>query len=587
LNYAVIADAYEKIEATTKRLEMTDLLVDLLKKTSKNVISKVVYLTQGKIYPDFVGLEIGVAEKLAIKALRRASGRGQSEIEEDLQKSGDIGETAQRLLDKKKQTTFFQKVLTVQHVYATLVKMAKTTGSGAVDSKMALLAGLLSDASPQEAKYIMRTVTGNLRLGIADMTVLDALAIAYGGGKENRELLERAYNISSDLGRVANVVVEKGLAGIKKFQVVIFEPIRPMLAERLSSPEEILEKLGGKCVAEYKYDGERVQAHKKGTEVILYSRRMERISDQYPDAIELVRNTVNAKEAILEAECVAVDVETGELLPFQELMHRRRKYGVAEAMEQYPVSLFMFDALYVDGYDLTLEAYPTRRRMLEKTIKEDDRVKPAKQIKTNNLKELEAFFEEAIENGCEGLICKSVAADSVYQAGARGWMWIKYKRDYKSEMTDTVDLVVVGAFHGRGKRAGAYGALLLAAYNKGKDTFETVTKLGTGFTDEDLKKLPELLKQHVVPHKPSRVQSTLTADVWFEPKVVLEVLGAEVTLSPIHVCALDSIRKGSGLAIRFPRFTGNYRTDKAAEDATTDLEIVEMYRNQLKQIGAS
>jgi DNA ligase-1 len=587
LDYVIIADAYEKIEATTKRLEMTDLLVELLKKTPKNVIAKVVYLTQGKIYPDFVGLEIGVAEKLAIKALRRASGRGQSEIEEDLQKSGDIGETAQRLLDKKKQTTFFQKVLTVQHVYATLVKMAKTTGSGAVDSKMALLAGLLSDASPQEAKYIMRTVTGNLRLGIADMTVLDALAIAYGGGKENRELLERAYNISSDLGRVANVVVEKGLAGIKKFQVVIFEPIRPMLAERLSSPEEILEKLGGKCVAEYKYDGERVQAHKKGTEVILYSRRMERISDQYPDAIELVRNTVNAKEAILEAECVAVDVETGELLPFQELMHRRRKYGVAEAMEQYPVSLFMFDALYVDGYDLTLEAYPTRRRMLEKTIKEDDRVKPAKQIKTNNLKELEAFFEEAIENGCEGLICKSVAADSVYQAGARGWMWIKYKRDYKSEMTDTVDLVVVGAFHGRGKRAGAYGALLLAAYNKGKDTFETVTKLGTGFTDEDLKKLPELLKQHVVPHKPSRVQSTLTADVWFEPKVVLEVLGAEVTLSPIHVCALDSIRKGSGLAIRFPRFTGNYRTDKAAEDATTDLEIVEMYRNQLKQIGAS
>ena len=203
------------------------------------------------------------------------------------------------------------------------------------------------------------------------------------------------------------------------------------------------------------------------------------------------------------------------------------------------------------------------------------------------MKELEAFFEEAIEDGCEGLMCKSVAADSVYQAGARGWMWIKYKRDYKSEMTDTVDLVVVGAFHGRGKRAGAYGALLLAAYNKDKDIFETVTKLGTGFTDEDLKKLPELLKPHVVPHKPSRVQSTLTADVWFEPKVVLEVLGAEVTLSPIHVCALDSIRKGSGLAIRFPRFTGNYRTDKAAEDATTSLEIVEMYRNQLKQIGTS
>jgi DNA ligase-1 len=587
LDYAVIADAYEKIEATTKRLEMTDLLVNLLKKTPKDVIAKVVYLTQGKIYPDFVGLEIGIAEKLAIKALARASGRRQSEIEADLQKSGDIGETAQNILAKKQQSTFFQKILTAERVYEMLDKMAKTSGSGAVSSKMALLAGLLSDASPKEAKYILRTVTGNLRLGMADMTVLDALAIAYGGGKESRDLIERAYNISSDLGRVASVVAEKGLEGIKKFQVVVFEPIRPMLAERLASPEEILEKLGGKCVAEYKYDGERVQAHKNGREVVLYSRRLENISSQYPDAVELVKEQVKAEQAILEAECVAVDVETGELLPFQELMHRRRKYGVEEAMAQYPVSLFMFDGLYVDGEDLTLEAYSLRRHKLEKAIRESDRVKAAKQIQTDSEKELEAFFEAAIEDGCEGLMCKSVAKDSVYQAGARGWLWIKYKRDYKSEMTDTVDLVVVGAFHGRGKRAGTYGALLLAAYNKEADVFETVTKLGTGFSDEDLRELPELLGSHVVPRKHSRVQSTLEADVWFEPKVVLEVLGAEITLSPIHVCAMDSIRKGSGLAIRFPRFTGNYRTDKAAEDATTSAEIVEMYRNQLKQISAT
>jgi DNA ligase-1 len=585
VDYAVIADAYDKIEATTKRLEMTDLLVGLLKNTPKDVIAKVVYLTQGKIYADFVGLEIGVAEKLAIKALARASGRRQKEIEEDLKKSGDIGETAQNFLAKKKQTTFFQKPLTAQRVYQTLDKMAKTTGSGAVDSKMAFLAGLLSDASPKESKYIMRTVTGNLRLGIADMTVLDALAIAYGGGKEARELIERAYNISSDLGRVANVVAEKGLEGIKKFQVVVFEPIRPMLAERLSSPEEILEKLGGKCVAEYKYDGERVQAHKKGSQVVLYSRRLEDISSQYPDAIELVKGQVKAKEAILEAECVAISLETGELLPFQELMHRRRKYGIEKAMEQYPVSLFMFDALYVDGKDLTLDAYPVRREALEKAIKENDRVKAAKHIITNNAKKLEAFFEEAIENGCEGLICKAIGKDSVYQAGARGWLWIKYKRDYKSEMTDTVDLAVLGAFHGRGKRAGTYGALLLATYTPDTDTFETVTKCGTGFTDKDLAKIPEMLQKHVIPRKHSRVQSMLEADVWFEPAVVLEILGAEITLSPIHTCAMDSIRKGSGLAIRFPRFTGNYRLDKAAEDATTSAEVVEMYRSQLKRIS--
>jgi DNA ligase-1 len=585
LNYAIIANAYEKIEATTKRLEMTDLLVDLLKNTPKDVIAKVVYLTQGKIYPDFVGLEIGVAEKLAIKALARASGRKESEIEEDLKKSGDIGETAQNFLAKKKQVTFFQKTLTTERVYETLDKMAKTTGSGAVDSKMALLAGLLSDASPKEAKYIMRTVTGNLRLGIADMTVLDALAIAYGGGKEARELVERAYNISSDLGRVANVVAEKGLEGIKKFQVLVFEPIRPMLAERLASSEEILEKLGGKCIAEYKYDGERVQAHKKRNEVILYSRRLEDISDQYPDAIELVKEHVKAKEAIIEGECVAIDLETGEMRPFQELMHRRRKYEIERAMEQYPVSLFMFDALYVDGKDLTLDAYLVRRKALEKALKESDRFKAAKHIITSKVKELEAFFEEAIADGCEGLICKAIGKDSVYQAGARGWLWIKYKRDYKSEMTDTVDLVIVGAFHGRGKRAGTYGALLLAAYNPESDTFETVTKCGTGFTDKDLANLPETLRKHVIPRRHSRVQSMLEADVWFEPKVVLEILGAEITLSPIHTCAMDSIRKGSGLAIRFPRFTGNYRVDKAAEDATTSAEVVEMYRGQLKQIS--
>jgi DNA ligase-1 len=585
LKYAIIAGAYEKIEATTKRLEMTDLLVDLLKNTPKEIIDKVVYLTQGKIYPDFVSREIGVAEKLAIKALARASGRKEAEIEEDLKKTGDIGETAQNFIVSKKQATFFQQPLTVEKVYETLDKMAKASGSGTVDLKTALLAGILSDATPKEAKYIMRTVTGNLRLGIAEMTVLDALAIAYGGGKEAREIVERAYNVSSDLGRVAKDVAEKGLEGIEKFEVLVGEPIRPMLAERLSTPEEILEKLGGKCIAEYKYDGERIQAHKKGKGVVLFSRRLENISDQYPDAIELIKKNVVSEDAILEAECVAMDLTTGEMRPFQELMHRRRKYGIKEAMEEYPVSLFMFDALYVDNQDLTLDPYPVRRKALEKAIEESDRVKIAKHLITNSAEKLEKFFEEAIENGCEGLVCKSIAKDSVYQAGARGWLWIKYKRDYKSEMTDTVDLVIVGAFHGRGRRAGAYGALLLAAYSPENDTFETVTKCGTGFTDEDLAKLPKMMQKHVIPHRHPRVNSTLEANVWFEPVAVLEILGAEITLSPIHTCAMDSIRKGSGLAIRFPRFTGNFRLDKAAEDATTAEEIVEMYKGQLKKIS--
>jgi len=585
LEYRVIADVYEKIEATAKRLEITDLLVELLKKTPREVIDKVAYLTQGKLYPDFVGVEIGVAEKLAVKALARVSGRSESGIEEDLKKTGDIGATTEKFLSQKRQVTFSQEPLTIEIVYERLDKMAKASGSGAVDQKLSILAGLLAGATPKEGKYIMRTVTGNLRLGMADMTVLDALAIAFGGGKEAREYAERAYNICSDLGRVAKTIAEKGLEGVKKFQVSVGEPIRPMLAERLGSSEEILEKLGGKCIAEYKYDGERIQAHKNGAEVVLFSRRLESISEQYPDAVQLFKKHIKAREAILEGECVSIDLATGEMRPFQELMHRRRKYGIKEAMEEYPVSLFMFDVLYVDGKDLTLDPYPVRRKMLEKVIGGDDRVQLAKNIITDSVEELEKFFLEAIEDGCEGLVCKSVGKDSVYQAGARGWLWIKYKRDYKSEMTDTVDLVVVGAFHGRGRRAGTYGALLLASYNPDDDSFETVTKCGTGFTDEDLDKLPHLLKKHVLPRKHARVKSMLEADVWVEPTVVIEILGAEITLSPIHTCATDSIRKGSGLAIRFPRFTGKYRVDKAAEDATTSGEVVKMYKNQLKKIA--
>ena len=581
----MIADAYEKIEGTTKRLEMTSLLVDLLKATPGNLIGRVVYLTQGKLYPDFVGMEIGVAEKLAIKALVRASGRSEAEITNDLRKSGDIGETAQNFLSRRKQVTFGQKTLTVPKVYEQLDKMAKTIGSGSVDTKLSVLCGLLTDASPKEAKYLLRTVTGNLRLGIADMTVLDALAVAYGGGKEAREHVERAYNISSDLGRVASILVENGLDGIKKIQVLVFEPIRPMLAERLSSPEEILEKLSGKCIAEYKYDGERIQVHKQSDKVALYSRRLEDISNQYPDVIDLIKSSVNAKDAILEGECVAVDIETGEMRPFQELMHRRRKYGIEEAMKQYPASLFIFDALYADGKDLTLSPYPVRKKALGKILKKDSRINLARNILVSKVKELEEFFEEAIADGCEGIVCKAIGEDSVYQAGARGWLWIKYKRDYRSEMNDTVDLVVVGAFHGRGKRVGTYGALLLAAYNPKTDTFETVTKCGTGFTDKDLGLFPEMLRKHEIPRKHSRVQSMIEAEVWFEPALVLEILGAETTLSPIHMGAMDSIRKGSGLAIRFPRFTGKYRTDKAPEDATTSSEIAEMYRAQLKKIS--
>jgi DNA ligase-1 len=586
LNYSSIVEIYEEISSTTKRLEITDYLRKLFKNTPPEIIDKVVYLTQGKLYPDYYGIELGIAEKLAIRAIALASGATEKAVAEELKKVGDIGEAASIFIGKKSQVTLFREPLTVKRVYETLDKIAKATGEGSQDLKIRLLSSLLSDASPAEAKYIVRTVTGKLRLGVADMTILDGLAEAFCGSKDFRPELERAYNLTSDLGMVAKAVAEKGLEGVKNFKISVGKPIRPMLAERLSSVEEILLKVGGKCAAEYKYDGERLQVHKIRDKVLLFSRRLENITHHYPDACELVKNHVKASEAIVECECVAINLDTGEMMPFQELMHRRRKYDIEEAMKLYPVSLFMFDLLYVDGEDYTVKPYLERRGRLEKIIEETDRIKLAKAIVTSDIKELEKFFEEAVEAGCEGLMIKSVSPESIYKAGARGWLWIKYKRDYQALLTDTVDLVAVGAFHGRGRRAGTYGALLMAVYDKKNDVFKTVCKLGSGFTDEDLGKLPTMFKDLVIPHKHPRVESEVEADVWFVPKVVLEVIGAEITLSPIHTACKNIVREGSGLAIRFPRFTGKYRDDKAPEDATTEEEILEMYQRQLKKIEA-
>jgi DNA ligase-1 len=583
LKYSLIADIYEEIEATTKRLEMTDRLVELFKKTPKDVINKVVYLTQGKLYPDFMGIEIGIAEKMAVRAIALAAGHTIKEIEDDYKKTGDLGDTAQNFLEKKRQVVLFHEPLTVENVYEILDKMAKTTGQGSMEQKLSLLAGLLANASPKEAKHIVRTVTGKLRLGIGDMTVLDALAVAYTEDKANRPALERAYNLSSDLGSVAETIAKKGIGGIKKFKVVVGKPIRPMLAERLPTGQEILEKLGGKGAAEYKLDGERLQIHKKDKEVTIFSRRLENISSHYPDAIDLSRTHINSDQAIVECECVAVDLNTSDLMPFQELMHRRRKHGIEEAMKAYPVSIFMFDVLYVDGEDYTLKPYTERRKELGQILVQDDRVRLVQSIVTGDLNKLETFFEQAIQDGCEGLMMKDL--NSIYRAGSREFSWIKWKREYQSELSDTIDLTIVGALHGRGRRAGKYGAFLLAAYDDEADMFRTACKCGTGFTDEDLERFPKLLEPYRIPHVHSRVDSKLEANVWFVPKLVIETIAAEITLSPIHTCGMDAVRKGSGLALRFPKYTGRLRDDKGPEDATTVKEIIEMYQSQLKRIS--
>jgi DNA ligase-1 len=581
VKYIELVNLYEAIGATTKRLDITRYLVDVLKKTPADVIDKVVYLTQGKLYPDFAGVEIGMAEKMALRALSAATGHPLEKVERELRSKGDIGTAAENLLKAKKQATLSKKELLVQDVYDALDKIARTTGTGSVEAKVRALSGLLADAKPVEAKYIMRTVTGKMRLGIADMTILEALAQAF-ADKEARKVIERAYNLTSDLGDVARTMCTEGIEGIKKYHVKTGRPARMMLAQRLESAQEILEKLG-KAICEWKYDGERIQIHKQGDKISLFSRRLENITGQYPDVADLARKNIKADRAIVEGECVAVDTDTGAMLPFQVLMHRRRKYGIEEAAREFPAHMYLFDALLIESEDLTQMPLIERREILKKSIKETNGFRLAQSLISDDIREIEAFFENAIENGCEGLILKSGA--SGYQAGARSWLWIKLKRSYQSKMIEPIDVVIVGALMGRGKRSGSYGALLVSVYDHERDVFPTITKVGSGFTDEDLKNLPELLSLYELKHRHARVESKLEADVWFAPAVVIEVIGDELTLSPIHMCAYNRIRKDAGIAVRFPRFTHRWRKDKAPEDATTVEEIVDMYRAQLKRIA--
>ena len=580
MRYGIVADAYARLEKISGRLEMIAVLADLFRETPRDLLPRVVYLSQGKIAPDYAGVEIGLAEKLAARSVADASGVTAEKVLDSLRRTGDLGTTAEQLLRGKTGTG---STLDVAEVFAEFEKIAGASGKGAQAQKIGGLTNLIRHAAPVEARYLVRTATGALRLGVGDATILDALAEVYAGGRANRTVLERAYNICSDLGLVARTLADGGLAAVGQIEVRPGRPVRPMLAQRLATAADILEKLGGRCVAEYKYDGERVQVHRQNDSFTLFSRRLERITDQYPDAVDLLRRGLGPTTAILEAEVVAIDPEAGQLRPFQELMHRRRKHGVAEAATGNPVGLFCFDLLQVGDRDLTRLPYPQRRQALTEVIMPSDRLRLTASKVVGAPAELDAFFEEAITDGCEGLVCKSIGPESVYQAGARGWVWIKYKRDYRTELQDTVDLVAVGAFHGRGRRRGMYGALLMAAYDDTDDVFRTFCKVGAGFTDDDLVALRGRLGPHEISHHPARVDARIEPDVWFEPSLVLEIVGAEITLSPVHTAGWGQLKPDAGLALRFPRFTGKYRDDKSPEGATTVKEILDLYRLALER----
>ncbi|MFX1243418.1 MAG: ATP-dependent DNA ligase [Promethearchaeota archaeon] len=579
---------YNRLENTAKRLEMIAILAELfaqLRKTENaDTISKVAYLTEGKLYPSWMDKpEIGIAEKMAINAIAIALGINSSQVVKFVNRTGDIGTACEELLKEKRQTTLFDTPLTIQHVYDSLVKIASAQGSGSAELKVRTLAGLINVATPLEARYLLRTVTGALRLGIAEMTVLDALAVAFADGKENRDQLERAYNITSDLGQIAGLVAFKGLRGIENVTVTLGKPIRMMAAQKLSTPEEIVEKLEGQLAGEWKLDGERMQIHKNQEIITIFSRRLEPIASMYPDVVRIAKTQLKTKRCIVEGEAVAIDKQNPQkLLPFQVLMRRRRKYKIDEMVKEIPVAIFLFDCLYVDGTDFTRKPYTKRRAKLENIVKPSDyaRLVPSKELASAS--EVNAMFREALDHGSEGLIVKSTTSDSIYRAGARSWLWVKLKESYQAQAVGPVDLVVVGAFWGRGRRAKTYGALLAAVRDEESGEFKTVCKVGTGFSDEELEKLPSRLKPHLISKKDPLVDSKMKADVWFQPAIVFQVFGDEITRSPIHTCAFDQVGPNEGLAIRFPRFDGTWRYDKSPEEATTVNDIIIAYETQTK-----
>ena len=580
MEFSIIAEIFERMESTTKRIELTNLLVELLKKTPKKIIPNAVYLLQGIIRPNFEGVELGVAEKLAIRAISKSSGLSIKKIEDDYKKCGDLGITASNILKLKTQTTFTAEKITLERVYETLFRIAKLVGKGSQDLKMKYISSLLNDATPLEAKFVLKILLGTLRLGIAENTIMDALAIAFTGKKENKEQIENAYNVSSDLGKVSLLIATDGIDEIKKFKISLFSPIRPMLADRVKSEKEAIKKMSEIFAAEYKLDGERVQIHKQANEVVLFSRRLENITQYYPDIVENVKKSLSVNEGVFEAEIVPVNENTGEFLPFQELMHRRRKYKLEKAISQYPITVNFFDVLYFDKKDCLNLEYSERRKILEKLVNEDNFSKLVPMLLVKNENEIEDFLENSINSGCEGLMLKTL--DAPYRAGARGSNWLKLKREYRNELGDSLDLIVIGAYFGRGRRTGLYGTLLLGTYNPDKDNFPSVCKVGTGFTDESLDQLYQILSNKITLKKNSRVISEMEADVWFEPDLVLEIVASEITLSPIHKTGLNLIRKGSGFALRFPKFTGKIRYEKAVEDASTDEEVLTLYNGQSK-----
>ena len=575
MTFANLIEYFEKLEKTSSRLALIEILSELFRKTPEDEIEEIVYLIQGRLAPFFVPLEIGMAEKTVAQAIANAYGLSREEVLSNYQKLGDMGLAVEQLSQKLKEKS---QNITVDTVFKILTEIANTKGEGTVGKRQKLLSDLLQSLDAVGAKHLVRIPLGNTRLGIGDPTVLDGLATAKLGDKSKRKLLEGAYNRTSDLGLIAKTLWSKGLPGVEKLEVRVGSPIRSELCERLPTPEKVIEKMTEVDV-QYKYDGFRVQIHKDGENIRMFSRNLEEMTHMFPELTVAARRQIKADSVILDSEALAFNPESEEFLPFQETTKRRRKHGIEEMAGKLPLKAFVFDILYKNGRQLLDAPLSKRMEILKETLTEDDVLIRTKNQTITDPKELGLFLEDAISKGLEGLVVKKL--ESPYEAGGRNFNWVKLKRHSSGELNDTIDCVILGYISGKGKRAefGA-GALLVGVYDKKQDMFVTVSKIGTGLTDEEWREIHKRADKIKLEKRPARVDSSITPSVWIKPEIVIEVLADEITRSPIHTAGKTN--EEAGYALRFPRLVSFRNSDKKAEDATSIEELIEMYKQQGK-----
>ncbi len=564
IQFSKFAALCQRLEELSSSNAMRNELAKFFKEIPPSSVKYSSYFLLGMIGPKYADIDLGLGERTAIRIISRAFDVPEGDVKSRFARLGDLGDVVLAISKRERSS------LKIDDVYKAFHEFKSISGSGSQEKRARRLSELLQKASAIEAKYIMRIALGSMRLGVGEMTVINAFALAFAGGLDNKSAVEDGYNVNTDIGALGESLAVHGLNGIRRPAVVLGRPVEMMLAQRVKTVSEILERFkGDQFAAEEKYDGERVQVHKNGDDVQLFSRRLENITSQYPDIAEYARDMTKAEKVVLDGEIIAF--EKGRMLPFQKLMQRRRKYDVVGYREKIPVALALFDIIYFEGKSILKESYPERRKLLEQIFKESENAFLARRVVSKDFDDIKNFFNQSIDKGFEGIIVKATSEDSVYQPGKRGWMWIKWKKEYAEGMEDTFDVVVVGSYHGRGKRKGFFSALLCAVYNKKNDTFETFTKVGTGFTDEDFRIFKEMLEKYMVPEMPKRLRlkKQMEPDEFYEPAIVIEIMGAEITRSPSHTAGEEN---GRGLALRFPRFL-RIREDKGPDEVTTIEEI--------------